>query len=186
MVQLREKNLPGRALLDLACRIGAIVKPNAALVINERVDVALAYGADGVQLAEEGLPISAVRQLVGPGVLIGRSVHSAEGAAQAEAEGADFLIAGTIFSTGTHPEAQAAGVGLLAQIASRVEIPFLGIGGITCRNVTQVMEAGASGAAVISAITAAQHPEQAALDLKRQMELAWHGSGVAIRRPNRA
>ena len=173
MVQLREKDLPGGVLLKLASRLKETVASRALLVVNERADVTLACGADGVQLGEEGLPVAAVRRLVGADLLIGRSVHSVESALRAEAEGADFLIAGAIFPTGSHSQAEPAGVGLLSRIAPRVRIPVLGIGGIGHHNVAQVIEAGAHGAAVISAILSAEHPEEAASRLLAQMTSAW-------------
>lgn len=172
MVQLRKKDLPGRALLEVGQRLKQAISGKALLIINERVDVALACEADGVQLGEDGLPVAVVRRLLGDQRLIGRSVHSVEAALHAEAEGADFLVVGTIFTTGSHPGAQPAGVGLLSQAAQRVHIPLLGIGGITVHNIDQVMKAGASGAAVISAILAASSPQDAASQLKERIGLA--------------
>ena len=88
------------------------------------MDVAQACYADGVQLGEDGLPVPVVRRLLGEGKLIGRSIHSVEAAMQAESEGADFLVVGTIFTTGSHPSAKPAGVELLAEVALQVTIPF--------------------------------------------------------------
>ena len=172
MVQLREKDLPGGQLLALANTIRAAIQEKALFLVNDRVDVALAAGADGVQLGEEALPVEAVRRLAGHRLLIGRSVHSLQGARQAEAQGADFLVVGTIFPTGAKPEAQPAGLDLLAKISRSVHIPFLAIGGVTSSNVAQVMAQGAAGAAVISAILALPDPRQAAHQLKGAMDLA--------------
>ena len=169
MVQLRKKDLPGRALLQVGQRLKQAIDGHALLIINERVDVAQACDADGVQLGEDGLPVPVVRRLLGKGKLIGRSVHSVEAAIQAQAEGADFLVVGTIFTTGSHPGAKPAGVGLLAEIAQQVRLPFLGIGGVTADNVPEVMEAGASGVALITAILNAPNPRQAAADIKERM-----------------
>ena len=169
MVQLRKKDLPGRALLEVGQRLKQAIDGSALLIINERVDVAQACDADGVQLGEDGLPVPVVRRLLGEGKLIGRSVHSVEAAMQAETEGADFLVVGTIFTTGSHPGAKPAGVELLAQVAEQVKVPFLGIGGVTADNVPEVMKAGASGAALITAILNAQDPRQAAAHIKERM-----------------
>ena len=169
MVQLRKKDLPGRALLEVGQRLKQAIDGRALLIINERVDVAQACDADGVQLGEDGLPVPVVRRLLGEGKLIGRSVHGVEAAMQAESEGADFLVVGTIFTTGSHPGAKPAGVGLLTEVAQRVKVPFLGIGGITADNVAEVMRAGSTGAALISAIGNAPDPREASANIKGRM-----------------
>jgi len=182
LVQLREKDLSGGQLLELAERLRKVTRGLALLFINERVDVAVACGADGVQLGEEGMPVEAARKVAGESLLISRSVHSQEGALTAEAQGADFLVVGTIFPTGSHPGAEAAGPQLLSSIAGRTSIPFAGIGGINTANVSQVISAGASGAAVISAILAAEDPELAARELRMAIDVAWRArQEVAIR-----
>ena len=107
----------------------------ALLVVNDRVDIALLSGADGVQLGENGLDAASARRLVGPEMLIGRSVHSVEGAAEAEADGADFLVLGTIFETASHPGADTGGLELVRDVTGRVGIPVIGIGGISESNV---------------------------------------------------
>ena len=153
MVQLREKDLPARALLDLAKRLRAVTTDKALLIVNDRVDVALLCDADGVQLGEDGLDVAAARELLGHDRLIGRSVHSIEGAVAAELEGADYLVLGTIFPTASHPGAETGGLDLVRAATNAVRIPVLGIGGITAGNAAAVMDAGASGIAVITAIT---------------------------------
>jgi thiamine-phosphate pyrophosphorylase len=173
LVQLREKDLPGGELLRLGERLREVTRGRALLFVNERVDVALLCGADGVQLGEEALPAGAVRRLVGDGLLIGRSVHSLEGALQAQEDGADLLVVGTIFPTASHPGTQPAGVGLLSEIARRVAIPLLAIGGVKAGNAPQVIEAGASGAAVISAILASPEPKRAAQELWQALQATW-------------
>jgi thiamine-phosphate pyrophosphorylase len=169
-VQLREKGLAGGPLLELARGLRRVTDGRALLFINERVDVAVACGADGVQLGEDGLPAEAARRVAGPGLLIGRSVHTAKGAVTAEQRGADFLLVGTVFTTRSHSGGQSAGTALLAEVAGHVTIPFAGIGGITSDNVDRVMEAGAAGAAVISAILGADDPYEAARELRSVMD----------------
>ena len=178
LVQLREKDLPGSVLLTLAHRIKRTIHGRALLIINERADVAVAAAADGVQLGEEALPLAAVRRIVGPQALIGRSVHSPDGALQAQAEGASLLVVGTMYATGSHPKAKPSGPGLIQQISQLLEqqpipLPLIGIGGITAANLSAVIEAGASGVAVISSILASQDPRSAAQELKMAMLEAW-------------
>ena len=173
MIQLREKDLPGGRLLSLAESIQDAVGGRAMLMINERVDVALAAGASGVQLGEEGLSVTAARQIAGQDFLIGRSVHSEGGAAQAVAQGADFLVVGTMYATRSHPGTVPVGPGLVRRIAANCRTPLIGIGGINESNIIQVLKAGASGVAVITSILASPDPKQAAQTLKRAMLDSW-------------
>lgn len=176
LVQVREKDLPGGQALALVERLRKVSEGSALLFVNERVDVAIASRAEGVQLGEEGIPVADARRVAGESILIGRSVHSLEGALAAESQGADFLVVGTVFSTVSHPGAEASGTRLISEIAGRVSIPFVGIGGVTAASVDEVICAGASGVAVISAILAAGDPEQAARDLKDAVVTAWQDS----------
>ena len=172
LVQLREKDLPGGQLLKLAREVRDAAGDSALLLINERVDVAAAMGAAGVQLGEEALPVKEARKILGPDLLIGRSVHSEDGAQLAATEGADFLLVGTIFATSSHPGQEPAGPELIRRIASNCSLPLVGIGGIDESNLGQVMDAGAQGVAVISSILAAPDPEQAARRLSQAMSAA--------------
>ena len=178
VVQLREKDLPGGSLLELAGGIKDSLPESALLLINERVDVAAALGVDGVQLGEAALPVPKARRILGPDALIGRSVHSLEGALAAEAEGADFLVVGTMFASRSHLGEEPAGPQLLGEISAECSLPMLGIGGITAGNVAQVMAAGAAGAAVISAILGAPDPEAAARELKETMLASLERAGA--------
>jgi thiamine-phosphate pyrophosphorylase len=178
MVQLREKDLPGCRLLSLTASLKGAFGSRALLTINERADVAMAAGADGVQLAEDALPLAAVRRIMGPEALIGRSVHSEEGAVRAAAEGADFLIVGTMYPTRSHPAATPDGPGLMRRIANVLEeraapVLLIGIGGITADNLGEVIRAGAGGVAVISSILASPDPREEARKLKQAMLNAW-------------
>src|SRR5262245_51174619 len=162
LVQLRENDLPAGEILQLARRLRGVTAGRALLMINDRVDVALLCGADGVQLGERGLPVGAVRALLPAPLLVGRSVHDVRGARQAELDGADYLLLGTLFPSRSHPERPAAGLGLLDEVAARVSIPILGIGGIGPAEAAACREHGAAGAAVIDAILGAADPRAAA------------------------
>ena len=166
MVQVREKDLPGGALLTLAQELREATRGRALLTINERADVALACEADGVQLGEEALPVEEARRLLGEDALIGRSVHSVAGAVEAEAAGADFLLVGPIFATPSHPESPGAGTALLEQVRRAVAVPFLAIGGVDASNIEEVARAGARGAAVVRAVLTAPDPAQAVAELR--------------------
>ncbi|MYC31664.1 MAG: thiamine phosphate synthase, partial [Chloroflexi bacterium] len=146
IIQLRDKEMPGAALLELAERLRRVVAGRALLLINERADVAMAAEVDGVQLGEAALPTSAVRAIMGDAATIGRSVHSVSGACEAAESGADFLVVGTMFASNSHPGEEPSGPGLLSRIASAgVDIPMLGIGGINEHNAGEVISAGAHG-----------------------------------------
>ena len=172
-VQLRDKKLPSEMLLQLGKELRQITKDQALFFVHDRVDIALACEADGIQLSENGITIDDARTLLGPDVLIGRSVHSLDSAVDAENCGADFLIVGTIFRSQTHPTQIAAGPELLANIAPHVSIPKLAIGGITTNNISSVIYAGANGAAVISSILGDKDPYRATMRLRHKMEDAW-------------
>ena len=181
MVQLRERDLSSDALFALAKRIREITRDRVLLFVNERVDVALAVGADGVQLPESGLPVDEVRSVAGDRLLIGRSVHDVEGAVAAEADGANLLIAGSVFATASHPGHVPEGIELLHELSESVGVPYLGIGGVTAENVGAVMEAGASGAAVITAVTESDDPRLAAHDLAGEISRTWAVAKATVR-----
>ena len=173
LVQLREKDLPAGELFALALRLREITTGRALLWVNDRVDVALAAGADGVQLGEQGLPMAAAREVAGERLMLGRSVHSVEGAREAESRGAELLMVGSIFPSASHPDAVAAGTDMLRSLRDVVGIPYLAIGGVNPQNIPSVIENGASGAAVISAICSSDDPEQSTRALKMKMADAW-------------
>ena len=179
MVQLREKDLPGGLLLELAVALRDAIAGRALLIINDRADVASAVGAAGVQLGEEGLPVDAARHVLGAGSLIGRSVHSESGASQSAAQGCDFLLVGTMYSTSSHPGATPAGPSLLRRIGEGCRLPLIGIGGITHTNASQVLESGATGVAVISSILGSPKPGEAAKEIKQAMIDTWSAGKMA-------
>ena len=172
VVQVREKDLPSGELYELVARLIAIVGSRALVLVNDRLDVALATGADGVQLGTTALPTEVARPLA-PGLLLGRSVHDVACAAEAAARGADLLVVGTMFATSSHPGLSPAGPNLLRKIAAATHVPLVGIGGIGVANAHQVIAAGASGVAVISEILRAPDPREAAARLTAAVDEAW-------------
>ena len=161
-VQLREKDLLVRDLLDLASTMRAATRRHGArLIVNDRADVALAAEADGVQRTHESLPVAALRVVSGR-LLVGASVHSLADARGAADEGADFLVFGPVYDT---PSKRAygppQGLEALRRVAGEIARPVLAIGGITPGRVPEVLAAGAAGVGVISAILAAERPVDA-------------------------
>ena len=173
MVQVREKDLPAGELLKLARRLRAITSGKAMLVINDRLDVALAVEADGLHLPEDSIAVRDARDVAPPRLLVSKAVHDSAGAVQAD--GADFLVLGTIFPSQSKPGGRTGGLDLLRGVTSATRAPVLAIGGIDPSNAASVMEAGAQGVAVISAILASPEPERAARMLKQSMMAAWKG-----------
>lgn len=172
VVQLREKDLSAGDLYGLSLRLRQIVGTQALLLVNDRVDVALAAGAHGVELGGTSLPTEVARKLA-PDLVIGRSVHDVAHAAQAIQDGADLLVVGTMFASRSHPGQAPAGPSLMRKVAAICTAPLIGIGGITPANATQVIAAGASGVAAISTITMAPDPRDAAKRLVAAVQDAW-------------
>jgi thiamine-phosphate pyrophosphorylase len=173
VIQMREKDLSAAELFTLSVRLRAKTKNRSLLLINDRLDVAQACGADGVQLPESGLPTAVARWVMGRHSLIGRSVHDIEAGRQAEADGADMVVVGPVFKTGSKPDKKPVGLELIKEIAEAVPLPVIAIGGITPENAGDVIRAGAAGVAVISAICAADDPRAAAKALMEAMSEAW-------------
>jgi thiamine-phosphate pyrophosphorylase len=126
-----------------------LVEMDIPVLVSDRVDLAMAAGAAGVNLPEAGLAAAEARALLGPGPLVGRSVHSLAGIDAAAAGGADFVLLGPIFATPTHPAARVLGLDLLAAGAARSPIPVLAIGGVDSERVARCLAAGAAGFAAI-------------------------------------
>lgn len=158
VIQLREKDLPTRKLFDMASWMIELTKEyGAKLLINDRVDIALAAGADGVHLGQKSIPAHAVRKISGNKLLIGVSTHSIDEAIEAERDGADFITLGPIYQTPSKLKyGNPIGIETLRKVKSEVSIPVLAIGGIKLDRVKETMEAGADGIALISAIFTAE------------------------------
>jgi thiamine-phosphate pyrophosphorylase len=169
LIQLRAKGLAGRAFVELGTGIArALAGTGVPLIVNDRLDVALACGAAGVHLGQDDLPVPFARRLVGPGGTIGVSVNTPEEARRAEKEGADYVGAGPAFATASKetglPVLGPEGVG---RIKRAVGIPVVAIGGISAGNAAAIAGAGADGIAVISAILSAPDARRAAAELRK-------------------
>ncbi|EMA51822.1 thiamine phosphate synthase [Halococcus thailandensis] len=173
-IQLREKNATVRERYELAEELRKQTRAaDVTFIVNDRADIAAAVDADGVHLGDDDLPIPAAREVLGPERCIGRSVSTVEAAEAAERAGADYLGVGAIYATTSKdiPDAEAEiGTETVADIVAAVNIPIVGIGGVTPENAHDVVAAGADGVAVISAITAADDPAAATRQLADTVE----------------
>lgn len=173
-VQLREKLCGTREFIDQARRLKALLQPaGIPLIINDRIDVALAVGADGIHLGQQDMTIADARSLAGSAMIIGISAESLEDAIRAERQGADYIGISPVFATATKADA-APPLGLegVRRIREAVMLPLVGIGGITEDNAGAVVAAGADGVAVVSAIFASRCPRTAATVLRGQIDQA--------------
>lgn len=181
-VQLREKDLGGRELYELARAMRALTSGyGAKLLVNDRVDVALATGADGVHLGVASIPPGEARRLLGPGTLVGCSTHDEAELARAAAGGADFATFGPVYTTPSKASyGPPVGVAALRRACGAARIPVFALGGVGPWNVADVVGAGAWGVGAISAFLAAEDPEAAARDLAGRLE-----AGAATERTER-
>jgi thiamine-phosphate pyrophosphorylase len=165
MVQLRDKVAPSGPLVPLAERLGARCHAaRVTFIVNDRVDLAVAVGADGVHLGQDDLPPRLARPLLRPGMILGISTHSVEQARRAQADGADYVAVGSMFPTRTKADFELVGPALVRAVRPEIRVPLIGIGGITPENVGEVIRAGADGVAVISAVGAARDAAVASAD----------------------
>jgi len=161
-VHVRGPRVSGRRVYEVAARLAEIARTTGALVIvNDRVDLALAAGADGVQLGRRGIAIADARAVAGGGTRIGASVHGVEEGREAVDAGAEWLLAGSIYPTGSHPGQPGAGPGLIGRMVA-LGRPVIGIGGITPERAREVRGAGAAGVAAIRGIWEQPSPARAA------------------------
>lgn len=167
VVQLREKDCSSRTFYDLALSVKAVTDAyHVPLIINDRVDIALAVGADGVHIGQSDLPLTAVRALVGDRMLIGVSASNVQQAVQAERQGADYLGVGAMFATQTKADATAVSIDELKRIRQAVQLPIVAIGGINQQTLPRLYGTGIDGVAVVSAIVAQADVRAAASALR--------------------
>ena len=160
LVQVRERDLDGGPLTALVRRcVEAARGSDTRILVNDRLDVALAARAHGVHLRADSMPAPRVRTLCPPGFVVGRSVHARDEAIDvAAAGGLDYLLFGTVFATSSKPGRPAVGLAALAELASAITIPVLAVGGVTPDNVGKVVLAGAAGFAAIGMFTSPSTP----------------------------
>ena len=170
-IQLREKDLSGRDLFSLAERSRTLCQAyHAALFINDRVDVALAVDAAGVQLSKSSLPLVTARTLLGPQKIIGLSTHSLQEAKEAQQNGADFILFGPVYFTASKAAYGAPqGLAGLKTIVDNISLPVYAIGGIKAENVKSTKNCGVRGVALISAIVSSENPKEATQTILRQL-----------------
>jgi thiamine-phosphate diphosphorylase len=181
LIQVRERGLEDVDLLGLTVRVRDVVAGRAHVLVNDRVDVALAAGAAGVHLPGRGVVAARIRPIAPASFLLGRSVHSVDDARQAERSGGcDYLVFGSVFETASKPAAPApAGLEQLSRVCAAVALPVLAIGGVTVGRVAGIARAGAAGIAAIGLFT---RPERIAVDVADIREI--FSRGAAWPRPH--
>lgn len=154
VIQLREKSKESRGIFEDACKMAEICKGKAVFIVNDRLDIALASGADGVHLGQSDIPLTEARRVVGNSFIIGISVGSLAEADEAVENGADYIAVSPVFDTGSKMDAgKGHGLALVREIrAKHPDIPLIGIGGLNKSNVADAVHAGLDGIAVISAV----------------------------------
>lgn len=169
VIQLRDKTAPSGELYRIALAMRKLtLEAKVPLIVNDRLDIALAVDADGLHVGQDDLPAAVARRLLGPGKLLGVSTETPEEALLAEKEGADYIGVGPIFEArGSKADAgEPKGPGMIPPILAKCRLPIVAIGGIKSGNARSVLEAGATSVAVISDIVAADDIEQAARRMK--------------------
>ena len=162
VVQIREKTAETLEFYNLALKVKEITaKYNVPLIINDRVDVALAIDADGVHVGQSDMPCDITRKLIGENKILGVSAATIEEAKKAEKDGADYIGTGAIFPTATKDDAPSVTKKDLTDIANSINIPVVAIGGITIENAKELKDTGIAGLSVVSAIMSAENPKKA-------------------------
>jgi thiamine-phosphate pyrophosphorylase len=166
VIQLRDKQASARAFYEEAEELTSLCHAHGALlIVNDRVDVAVASGADGAHVGQDDLPVDRAREILGDDLLLGVSASTVAEAVAIDRSAADYLGFGAMFVTDTKVDAEYAGPTMLAAVKRAVRLPVVAIGGITAQNLAEVLAAGPDLVAVVSAVFAAPNPAQAAADL---------------------
>jgi thiamine-phosphate pyrophosphorylase len=181
VIQFREKTAPTRLMIETARRMAEMCRRRGAqLLVNDRVDVAIAADADGVHLGQDDFPVALARELLGPDRIIGASVDTLEEAEAARRDGADYVGFGPIFPTGSKVNTgPVVGLEPLDDLIPKFPLPVVAIGGLDERNVEPVLRAGVHGIAVLSAICRAEDPEAATRSLRRILDRVLQETGGA-------
>lgn len=173
VVQLREKDLSSRDFYETALRVHEVTKAaGVPLIINDRLDICMAAGAEGVHLGQSDIPCKIAREILGADKIIGVSSHNAEEAAKAQADGADYLGVGAVFATSTKTNTTPVTPEIIREVRAAVTIPFVVIGGVNERNIAQLGGLGFNGAAVVSAVAAKDDITGAARIMREAIEKA--------------
>lgn len=170
-VQLRVKGLADREWYELAAAVATRCRAaGARCIVNDRADIARAAGADGVHLGDHDLPVAAARRVVGPDLLVGATARNPGQAARAVADGADYLGVGPVFTSTTKAGLpDPIGTEGIAAVTRAVDVPVIGIAGVTTARIEEILDAGAHGVAVVGAVTAAADPARAVRDLLERL-----------------
>lgn len=172
VIQLREKDCTSREFYELAVRVKKITEPrNVPLIINDRIDIALAANADGVHLGQSDIPCREARKILGDNKIIGVSAALPEEAVKAQTDGADYLGVGAVFTTKTKSNTRPVTPEIIKKIRSAVTIPFVVIGGINSDNIKELYGLGINGAAVVTAVVAQADITEAAKKMRKAAEL---------------
>ena len=167
VVQIREKTAETFDFYNLALKVKEITKKyNVPLIINDRVDVALAVDADGVHVGQSDMPCDVTRKLIGENKILGVSAATIEEAKKAQKDGADYIGTGAVFPTQTKDDAPKITKNDLKEIVESIDIPVVAIGGITLENAHELTDTGIAGLSVVSAIMSAEDPKEASKKLK--------------------
>ncbi|TDL89881.1 thiamine phosphate synthase [Vibrio vulnificus] len=171
IVQLREKNNSSLSFYKKASALKQLLNElSIPLIINDRVDIALAVGADGIHIGQDDLPLPVVKKMVPEDMIVGVSVSTLEEALEAERNGADYIGVGSVFPTKTKQDATLMALEDLGEICRSVSIPAVAIGGITADNISALSDSGLSGTAVVSAIMNADNPKTASESLLKTIK----------------
>ena len=173
VVQLRDKRPAAHGLRLTFKGLGQSLRSGTIVIVNADWQRAVGFGARHIHLPEQSAPVGVIRHRLGSGALAGKSAHSVEAAIRAASQGADYIIAGTIFASQSHPDIEPMGLDFLRDVCAAVSIPVLAIGGVTLDNLGACIEAGAAGVAVLSPIMRATDPKAAAQAYRAALDAAW-------------
>lgn len=167
IVQLREKTASTKDFYELALKVKEItLKYDVPLLINDRIDIAIAVDSEGVHIGQDDMPADIARKIIGKDKILGVSASTVAEAKKAEADGADYIGSGAVFPTATKDDADSVSILQLKEIVHSVDIPVVAIGGITLENANKLKNTGIAGFSVVSAIMNAENPKEASKELK--------------------
>ena len=171
LIQIREKTANSKDFYEIALKVKSLTsKYNVPLIINDRIDVALAINADGVHIGQKDLPCEKVRSIIGPDKLLGVSASTVKEALKAQEDGADYIGSGSLYKTPSKEDAPVISKEDLKEICESVNIPVVYIGGVSLENIKNLKNTGIKGIAVVSAIMDSENPKLITINLKKEFE----------------